>query len=131
MVSLKAVEQSNADFKANASGQVTFFVGATSGIAMNTLLQYARCANAPKVYLVGRSDAQLSPVVKELEKINPQGSYKAIKAEISLLRNVDAACDEFKKHEKKLDLLFICLGYLKVTRVGASTSFHSHHPDDC
>ena len=122
MVSFSVVEQSNADFKANVPSQVAFFVGATSGIGMNTLLRYAQYANAPTVYLVGRSDAKLSPVIKNLENINPLGSYKGIKSEISLLKSVDSACDEFKKHEKKLDLLFIGGGYLKVTRVGTSMS---------
>ena len=118
MVSLKAVQQSNAELKSAAPGQVALFVGATSGIAMHTLLEYARYSNTPRVYIVGRGDAKLSPVIEECKKINAQGSFIPIKAEISLLKNVDSVCEELKSKEKKLDLLVMCPGYLRLVRIG-------------
>ena len=118
MVSLKAVQQSNGSLKSTAPGQVAVFIGATSGIAMHTLFEYARYTNAPKVYIVGRGDAKLSPVIQQLEKINGQGSYIPISAEISLLKNVDSACEEIKSKETKLDLLVMCPGYLRLSRIG-------------
>jgi len=56
---------------------------------------------------VGRSEAKLLKIIGDLERINPQGSYVPIRAEISLLKNVDAACEEYKRKEKRLDLLFL------------------------
>ncbi|KAI4118758.1 MAG: hypothetical protein LQ338_007354 [Usnochroma carphineum] len=117
MVSLKAVQASNACLGSTSPGQTALFVGATSGIAMHTLLEYARHCNKPKVYIVGRSDAKLSPLIKDLEKINPEGSYTPLTYSISLLKNVDAACEEFKTREDRLDLLLMCPGYLKTSRV--------------
>ena len=95
MVNLKSVQESIAALRSTISGQVSLFVGATSGIAFHTLTEYARNSNRPKVYIVGRSDAKLANIIRDLEKINPQGSYVPIKSEISLLKNVDAACEEF------------------------------------
>ena len=110
MVNLKSVQESNAALRSTISGQVSLFVGATSGIAFHTLTEYARKSNRPKVYIVGRSDAKLAEIIRDLEKINPQGSYVPIKSEISLLKNLDAACEEFKRKEKSLDLLLMCPG---------------------
>ncbi len=70
------------------------------------------------MYVVGRGEAKLSKIIGELERINPQGSYTSIKSEISLLKNVDAACEDLKGKEKGLDLLVMCPGYLKLSRVG-------------
>jgi NADP-dependent 3-hydroxy acid dehydrogenase YdfG len=118
MVKLKDVQESNAALGSTSSGQVALFVGATSGIAFHTLTEFTRNSNRPKVYIVGRSDAKLSNIIAELERINPEGSYVPIRSEISLLKNVDAACEEYKRKEKCLDLLVMCPGYLKLSRKG-------------
>lgn len=123
MVTLKAVQESNAALRSTVSGQVALFVGATSGIALSTLTEYTRHSNRPKVYIVGRSDAKLSKLIGELEGINPQGSYVPIRAEVSLLKNVDAACEEYKRMENGLDLLIMAPGYLKVSRIGTLSRF--------
>jgi NAD(P)-dependent dehydrogenase (short-subunit alcohol dehydrogenase family) len=118
MVKLNNVQESNAAMRSTSSGQVALFVGATSGIAFHTLTEFTRNSNRPKVYIVGRSDAKLSNIITELERINPEGSYVPIRSEISLLKNVDAACEEYKRKEKRLDLLVMCPGYLKLSRIG-------------
>lgn len=93
-------------------------MGATSGIAFHTMLEYAKNSDQPKIYVVGRGEIKFANVINELRKFNADGRYLAIKAEISLLKNVDAACDEFQRQEKRLDLLVMCPGYLKLTRRG-------------
>ena len=122
MVNLTSVQESNATLRSTVSGQVALFVGATSGIALHTLTQYARHSNQPKVYIVGRSDTKLLNIIGDLESINPQGSYIPIRSEISLLENVDAACEQYKRKEKRLDLLLMCPGYLKLSRQGTHFS---------
>lgn len=124
MVNLKVVKQSNASLRSTVSGQVSLFIGATSGIAGYTLTAYTRYSDKPKIYIVGRNDARLSEIVKELKEINPDGTYISIKSEISRLKNIDAACEEFKSKEERLDLLVMCPGYLKLTRVGTATSYN-------
>lgn len=118
MVNLEVVQESNTALRSSRPGHVALFVGATSGIAFHTLTEYARHSNQPKVYIVGRSDTRLSKIIADLEKINPEGSYVPIRSEISLLKNVDAACDNFKSKERHLDLLLMCPGYLKLSRQG-------------
>ncbi len=122
MVNLKSVQESNAALRSSVSGQVSLFVGATSGIALATLTEYTRCSIRPKVYIVGRNDIKLSNITRDLERINPQGSYTPIRSEISLLKNVDTACEEYKRKEKTLDLLIMCPGYLKLSRIGTHFS---------
>ncbi|KAL8902825.1 MAG: hypothetical protein Q9207_004351 [Kuettlingeria erythrocarpa] len=102
MVSLKAVKESNAFLQTQSTGQVALFVGATSGIAMHTLLEYARHSTEPKVYIVGRSEAKLSPLIDNLTKINPEGVYIPLIYSISLLKNVDAACTELQSKKTQV-----------------------------
>lgn len=105
-------------FNPTSPARVGLFVGATSGIAFDTLMEYTRQSNRPKVYIVGRNNAKLSSAIGDLKKINPQGSYLSIRSDVSLLRNVDAACAEYKGKEEKLDLLVMAPGYLKMSRQG-------------
>ncbi|KAH9221068.1 hypothetical protein DL95DRAFT_432874 [Leptodontidium sp. 2 PMI_412] len=114
MVSIKDVRKSNAAFKSSdqASGLVAIFVGATSGIGMGSLKQFAKNAKAPKIYILGRSKSAATPLLNEIKTLNPEGTYDLIETEISLIRNVDKACDEIKSKEKKVDLVFVSPGYL-------------------
>ena len=113
MVSLKAVRASNTRFKEKATpGIVALFIGGTSGIGKGTLIEFARNANAPRVYLVGRSKASTTPLLNELERLNPSGTFTFIETQISLIKNVDRVCDEINGKEEKLDILFLSTGYL-------------------
>ncbi|KAG4437156.1 hypothetical protein IFR05_007358 [Cadophora sp. M221] len=114
MVSIKDVRKSNAAFKSSeqASGLVAVFVGATSGIGMGFLKQFAKNAKAPKIYILGRSKSAATPLLNEIKTLNPEGTYELIETEISLIRNVDKACDEIKSKENKVDLVFVSPGYL-------------------
>ncbi|MDI1485585.1 MAG: hypothetical protein OHK93_000723 [Ramalina farinacea] len=117
MVNLKLVQQSNAALKSAAPGQIALFIGATSGLGLTTLTEYARNANKPKVYIVGRDEGKLSKIIAELQKINPTATFIPIKSEIALFKNVDAACEELKSKESTLDLLVMSPGYLKTSKV--------------
>jgi len=126
MVALKDVRISNARFKEKATpGIVALFVGGTSGVGKGTLIQFAKTANAPRVYLVGRSKASATPLLNELERLNPSGTFTFIETQISLIKNVDSVCDEIKAKEQKLDIIFLSTGYLTLEgRQG--TSFQRH-----
>ena len=114
MVNIKDVRASNAALKASkeSSGLVAVFVGATSGIGMGTLKQFAKYANAPKAYILGRSKKAATPLLDEIKSSNPQGTFEFIETEISLIKNIDLACDDIKSKEKKVDILFLSPGYL-------------------
>ncbi|RDL35144.1 Uncharacterized protein BP5553_07075 [Venustampulla echinocandica] len=114
MVNIKDVRISNSELKQSqsASGLVAVFVGATNGIGMGTLKQFTKLANAPKVYVVGRSRKASTLLLNELEASNPQATVVFFETEVSLMKNVDQICDEIKVKEKKLDILFLSCGYL-------------------
>lgn len=116
MVAIQAVRQSNEALKLspNASGLVAVFVGATSGIGMGTLKAFAKYANAPKAYILGRSKKAAKPLLDELEALNPEGKFEFLEKEVSLIKNVDEACDYIKSQEKKVDIVFLSPGYLAV-----------------
>jgi NADP-dependent 3-hydroxy acid dehydrogenase YdfG len=114
MVNIKDVRKSNLAFKlsGHASGLVAVFVGATSGVGMGTLKQFAKYATAPKIYVIGRSKPGATPLLNELKASNLEATFEFIETEISLIKNVDLACDEIKSKEKKVDILFMSPGYL-------------------
>ena len=114
MVSIKDVRKSNLAFKLtqSPSGLVAVFAGATRGIGMGTLKQFAKHARAPKVYIIGRSKKSATNLLEELTLSNPDGIFEFIETEISLIKNVDLACEEIKSKEKKVDILFLSAGFL-------------------
>lgn len=112
MVNIKDVRASNAVFKQTNSGLVAVFVGATSGIGMGTLKQFAKNANSPTIYIVGRSQSAAKPLLDELSTSNSEAVLNFMETEVSLMKNVDKACDEIKSKETKVDILFVSCGYL-------------------
>ncbi|KAJ8099563.1 hypothetical protein POJ06DRAFT_223331 [Lipomyces tetrasporus] len=112
MVNIKAVRESNSRLKSEPSGMVALFVGATSGIGKGSIMQFAKYANAPKVYIVGRSKTAATALLNELDRLNPQGTFVFIETEISLIKNADDVCDQIAAQERKLDLAFLSPGFL-------------------
>jgi hypothetical protein len=55
MVSITDIRVSNESLKRGHSRLVAVFAGATAGIGLNSLKQLAKHANAPRVYMIGRS----------------------------------------------------------------------------
>ncbi|KAI9372254.1 hypothetical protein BJX61DRAFT_508044 [Aspergillus egyptiacus] len=109
MVSLKTVQASNARLR--ALGNITaLFVGGTSGIGQSTLRQLARHADSPTAYIIGRNEARARPLLSELQQLNHQGRFHFIEADVSLVRNVDAACRQIRQQQKKLNFLFMTPG---------------------
>ncbi|KAJ5046713.1 uncharacterized protein L3040_003945 [Drepanopeziza brunnea f. sp. 'multigermtubi'] len=87
MVSIKDIRKSNETFKASsqASGLVAVFVAATSG----------NCA------WILSSKKGAKPLLAETRASSPGGTFKFIETEISLIKNVDKACDEIESKETK------------------------------
>ncbi|KAK3620105.1 hypothetical protein LTR56_022482 [Elasticomyces elasticus] len=51
---------------------------------------------------------------QECGALSPEGTFVFIQRETSLMRNVDAICDEIKSKEQFVDLLFLSIGTLQV-----------------
>jgi NAD(P)-dependent dehydrogenase (short-subunit alcohol dehydrogenase family) len=114
MVSIKDVRVSNGVLKSLPPGLVAVFVGATGGIGSNTVKQLTMHANAPTVYIIGRSKESAAPLLAELKKLNPQGTFNFIEGQVSLVKEVDRICDEIIAKEQKVDLLFVSSGLLSL-----------------
>ncbi|TAQ85649.1 hypothetical protein B7494_g6051 [Chlorociboria aeruginascens] len=113
MVSIKDVRSSNASFKElKKPGLVAVFVGATRGIGMGTLKQFTKNAYQPTIYIVGRSKRVATPLLTELEASNQHAEIIFIETEVSLIKNVDITSGKIKSVERKVDILFMTVGYL-------------------
>ncbi|KAK2810660.1 hypothetical protein FQN50_002700 [Emmonsiellopsis sp. PD_5] len=132
MASLDAVRASNLNLKKLGPGLVAVFVGGTSGIGETTAREFVRQADRPQVYLVGRNEARASRIIEELKKLNPDGKIDFLKADLELLRNVDEVCEDIKKKEEKINLLFLSPGIITTagrqeTTEGLDTKFNLHY----
>lgn len=120
MVTLSDVQASNAQIPtALPSGLVAVFVGATNGIGESTLMEFARHARQARVYLVGRSQDAGDRISAECRQLNPGGEFTFIKADLSLMRNVDDVCREIESKENVINLLFLSCG---VSMMGVGSS---------
>jgi len=124
MVSLSEIRASNAMAASLLPNNlVAVFVGATSGIGEATLKKFAeylgRNNNSnsnPRVYFIGRSQEAGTRIEAECQALNPSGRYTFIKADVSLIRVVDEVCEEIKKTEGYVNLLFLTCGVLSLDR---------------
>jgi NADP-dependent 3-hydroxy acid dehydrogenase YdfG len=114
MVNLKDITTSNRALQSVPPGLVAVFAGATAGIGRATLQQFARNANGPRAYIIGRSNEKGSHIIAELKTINPMGTYVFIEGQISLMKEVDRVCEAIKKFETHVDILCMSPGYLSL-----------------
>ena len=114
MVSLKVVQQSNSEVANLPQGIVALFIGATSGIGRSTLRQFAHHASSPRSYSVARPSAVAShdSFLTSLQQSKPQGFYKLITADVSLISEVDKVVAAITQKESKLDILFMSPGFM-------------------
>ncbi|CAD6439349.1 11563773-c1e8-47f6-86cf-e76ea6000a46-CDS [Sclerotinia trifoliorum] len=112
MVTIKDVRDSNATFKAIATPGMVAVFGATSGIGMGTLKAFVKYANAPKAYIIGRSESAAGRLVNDLRLSNPSATLCFLEGESSLIREVDRLCDEVKSKEEEVDFVFLSAGCL-------------------
>jgi NAD(P)-dependent dehydrogenase (short-subunit alcohol dehydrogenase family) len=115
MVALPEVQSSNSRIaSALPPGLVAVFVGGTNGIGETTLKQFAKHARKPRVYFIGRSQEAGDRIAAECKALNSDGEYIFVKADTSLIRNVDDICRDIEANEKSVNLLFLSTGSLIV-----------------
>jgi hypothetical protein len=115
MVAIEDVRASNANLKSFPANLVAIFVGGTSGIGLYTARELVRNTTSPHIYLVGRNQTEASKIIEELKTINSSSEVSFIQKDVSLLKNVDEACQEIKAKEKQVNLLFMTCGYVVFT----------------
>jgi NAD(P)-dependent dehydrogenase (short-subunit alcohol dehydrogenase family) len=112
MVLIAEVRAQNATLKSLPANLVAVFVGGTSGIGFFTAREFVRSTTSPHVYLIGRNATEAGKIIEELKSINSASQVSFIQKDISLLKNVDEACNEIKSNEKQVNILFMTCGYL-------------------
>jgi NAD(P)-dependent dehydrogenase (short-subunit alcohol dehydrogenase family) len=112
MVSVDVVRAHNASLKSLPPNLVAVFVGGTSGIGFFTAREFVRTTMSPHIYLIGRNATEAGKIMEELSSINSSSQVSFIQKDISLLKNVDEACNEIKSKEKQVNVLFMTCGYL-------------------
>jgi NADP-dependent 3-hydroxy acid dehydrogenase YdfG len=110
MVPLPTVQASNVLLSSSLPGLVAVFVGATSGIGEFSLKAFATHTQNPRTYFIGRSQEAGDRIQAECRALNPQGEFMFIKADTSLIRNVDPVCEQIKAKEKYINILFMSTG---------------------
>jgi NADP-dependent 3-hydroxy acid dehydrogenase YdfG len=110
MVLLTSVTDSNAQLSTLPSGLVAVFIGATAGIGEITLKKFAQHARKPRAYLIGRSQSAADRIIASCRQLNGEGEYIFIKADVSLMENVDEVCEVIKRKEKSINILFMTAG---------------------
>jgi short-subunit dehydrogenase len=122
MVSLNTIYACNTLISSTLPSRlVAIFVGATSGIGEITLKKFARYIAQPRIYFIGRSQEAADRIISECKILNADGEYNFIKADISLIRNVDSVCAQIKRKEKVINLLFLSCGQASFDRSGTSS----------
>jgi NADP-dependent 3-hydroxy acid dehydrogenase YdfG len=126
MVSLSNVLSSNSLISSTLPpGLVAVFVGGTSGIGEITLKKFAMYARQPRAYFIGRSQDAADNIVAKCKTLNPSGEFIFVKADVSLIRNVDEVCKEIKAKEKAINILFLSAGLPSFDRSGMMHSEES------
>jgi NAD(P)-dependent dehydrogenase (short-subunit alcohol dehydrogenase family) len=117
MVALEDVVSSNKRI-ANTfpDGLVAIFVGGTSGVGEYTVKAFAKYVRKPRLYIIGRSQEAADRIIRECSQQNPSGSFTFIKADISLVKQVDGVCRQIKSIEKAINVLFLSQGSMAYSK---------------
>ncbi|KAF2725142.1 hypothetical protein K431DRAFT_317671 [Polychaeton citri CBS 116435] len=111
MVQLEQVRASNSQAHV-LHDLVCIFIGGTGGIGENTVKELCKRTTRPRVYIVGRSDQNGAEIVRELSDINSDCHATFIKADVSLIRNVDQVCADIMETENQINMLLLTAGYM-------------------
>ncbi|KAK7973194.1 hypothetical protein PG996_007422 [Apiospora saccharicola] len=111
MVKFSDVVESNAHFaRGQHEGRVCVFAGATSGIGYGTLRRLITMMRSSTFYVLGRNESSFATQLDELRASAPTNKITFVECQLSLIRDVDAACKSIAAAEKKVDLLCMSPG---------------------
>jgi short-subunit dehydrogenase len=104
-------------------------MGATSGIGHSAPQHFAQHAPSPLIYTVARPSAVAlhETFLSSLRQSNPMGTYNLIKANVSIISEIDRIVNDVKENEAKVGILFMSAGFMafegrKDTREGSIRS---------
>lgn len=113
MVAYSEIAASNALINDANAPRVSVFLGGTAGIGKLTIEALVGTGASVKIYLVGRksSEQRMQAFIQSMHAINPRAQIVWTEGEISLLADIKRVCDEIKRQERHVDLLFLTAGY--------------------
>lgn len=114
MLGLQTVIESNSRLSDAKESQVALFVGATSGIGLATLEEFAQHAVKPRVYFVARNAGAAASLAEDLRLINPGATFEIIEKNVSLIKDAEEVTEIIKSKESSLDLLCMSVGFLSL-----------------
>lgn len=75
------------------------------------------------MYLVGRNESRAAEIIDEFKELNQSAQVRFIKADVSLLKEVDLACAAIQSQVEHVSVLFLSCGIFTLNRrEGASES---------
>lgn len=111
MVDTTEVRESNAAFaKEQHSRLVCVFAGATAGIGRATLERLATMIYVSTFYILGRNREHHAAWLGQLRATSPTNKSVYVDAQISLISNIDTACNQILAAETKVDILCMSPG---------------------
>ena len=113
MPSQKDILAANALIDDSNAPKVAVFAGGTAGLGKLTIRALVDTGISIKIYMAGRksSEEPSKALIKELQAINSKAEIIWTEADISLLQDTKRICEEIKKKESHVDLLFLSAGY--------------------
>jgi NAD(P)-dependent dehydrogenase (short-subunit alcohol dehydrogenase family) len=114
MVSDIKIRESNSRISTTLpSNLVAVFVGATAGIGEISIKSFVKHTKGAQIYVLARSQAKFEKLLEECLAINPTANLIFVDGgDLSLLHDVDRACDKIKSEVDAINLLFMTQGTL-------------------
>ena len=104
--------------------KLALITGATDGIGKATLWRFAQEGWA--VVAVGRSEDKLAAVSRELRQQVPGVAVETLQADLGIMQEVAAVCDQFLETHKTLDFLFLNANTITQERRVSSEGFEAN-----
>ncbi|KAF3916413.1 hypothetical protein ABW21_db0207693 [Orbilia brochopaga] len=113
MIPLSTIKAANSTLSTRLPSPVCVFVGGTTGIGSFTLKRLAASTTSPKVYYIGRTQSNATVLQRELEEINPKGTYQFIQCDVLSIKAVNECCRIIRVQEEEINLLWLSAGALR------------------
>lgn len=111
MVGATEIAESNLAYeKEKHGGLVCVFAGATAGIGRATLERLTTMLHSSSFYILGRNKQRHAPWLEQLRAISPDNKFIYIEGQVSLISDIDTACNQILSTEQKVDILCMSPG---------------------
>ena len=113
---LEEIKAANQTLSTHHEASTAIFTGATQGVGLVALQAFATHVPMPKAIIVGRSRQHFEDKLQRLKLINPKGEFIFIEGQVSLIKSIDAICEQIKDLVPSRTVEFLCMsqGYAPI-----------------